>query len=99
MPERASNKGLVMSVHQKVMVGVVTALILLLVTMVLDTRSQIADLRGSMRVIENEIIHLRRAVETSVEDRYRASQARADLALRDIKISAIRVFSLCYKIL
>lgn len=47
------------------------------------------SLRGDILVIQTEIGHLRDQVSAQMDDRYRGSQASADLALRDARIAAV----------
>lgn len=49
----------------------------------------VVSMRGDILVIQSEIGHLREQVGAQMDDRYRGTQAQADLALRDTRLSAL----------
>ena len=49
----------------------------------------VIQMRGDILVIQSEVGHLRQQIGAQMDDRYRGSQAAADLALRDARIAAV----------
>lgn len=78
-----------LTLGQKIFAGVAVFLLTTMAAMVFDARSQIAELRGDNAVLQVELRHLRELIQGGMDDRYRATQARADFALRDSRIATL----------
>jgi len=50
----------------------------------------LAEVKAENKLLRQEIGHLREIIQQGMDDRYRASDARRDFELRDLKIEALK---------